>query len=144
MARSVLPHLENPPTHPLYCLRWFFTVLFCRYSSRSCPSVPLPRKQPAAGLVASPSWYTTSEDMPPAHPCTPGPCANHSLVCPGQGETMAHRYSWPIGPITPVIQNSESYVRVLHLNSHLHPHEWIWSFVTTSILLNRLGTRSKA
>lgn len=58
MARSVLSHLENQPIHPFYCFKCLFTVLFCRYSSRSCPSVPLPRKQPAAGLVVSPSSDT--------------------------------------------------------------------------------------
>lgn len=143
MARSILPHLENQPTHPFYCFRCLFTVLFCKYSSRPCPPMPLPRKQPSAGLVVSPSWYATSEDMPSAHPCTPGPCANHGLVCPGQGKTQAHRHPWPLGPFSPITQNEESYIRILYSNLTPTPAEWNWNFVTTSVLLKRLGTRSK-
>lgn len=61
-------------------------------------------------------WYATSEDMPSAHRGTPGPCANHSLVCPGQGKIPAHRHPRPIGPFTPIIQNEESHIRELYLN----------------------------
>lgn len=67
MARSVLPHLENQPTHTFDCFRCLFTVLFCRYSSCSYPGCCC-----RCGCVSKLS-YRTSEAMPSAHPCAQVP-----------------------------------------------------------------------
>lgn len=65
-ARSVLPHLENQPTHPFHCFRCLLTVLFCRHSCCSCPGCF------RHGCVFKLS-HRTSQGMPSAHPCTQVP-----------------------------------------------------------------------
>lgn len=66
MARSVLPHLENQPTHAFHCFRCLLTVLFCRYSSCSSPGCCM------HGCVCKLSCRT-SETPPSPHPCTQVP-----------------------------------------------------------------------
>lgn len=140
MARSMFPHLENQLAHPFYCFRCLFTELFCRYSSHFCLFVPLPRKQPDAGLVVSPS-----SDMQHLRICHLHTHVLQVLVLimalPALDEVKLGHISMRDQM---VLHPCYSEWRVLHQSIWLKPHLYTHrnetgGFFTTSVLLNRLG-----